>query len=124
WSSDVCSSDLQIGFVSSESPDREVVWDFYKYVLENASNDLYEVGGRIPAQIEAQESIETNDFTDAFITKVSYGEPLPTVSEIGQVWTPFLDNIKLMIEEQITAEEAANYIEQQVQEGIEMMNSG
>ncbi|HLR68517.1 MAG TPA: extracellular solute-binding protein [Virgibacillus sp.] len=114
----------QIGFVSSESPDREVVWDFYKYVLENASNDLYEVGGRIPAQIEAQESIETNDFTDAFITQVSYGEPLPTVSEIGQVWTPFLDNIKLMIEEQITAEEAANYIEQQVQEGIEMMNSG
>src|SRR5699024_6497368 len=64
----------QIGFVSSESPDREVVWDFYKYVLENASNDLYEVGGRIPAQIEAQESIETNDFTDAFITQVSYGE--------------------------------------------------
>lgn len=114
----------QIGFVSVESPNREVVWDFYTYLLQNMSVDLYNVGGRIPAQLKAQENIEKNIYTEAFLEQIYVGEPLPTVSELGQVWIPFSDNIKLMIQGKTSPEETAKLIEEQVSEGIKMMNEG
>lgn len=73
----------QVGFVSSKSDSQEVVWEFYKYLLENSAEDLYTAGGRIPAQIAAQETIEKDEITESFITQISYGEPLPTASEMG-----------------------------------------
>lgn len=114
----------QIGFASSKSDSQDIVWEFYKYLAENAVQDLYAAGGRIPALLSAQESLEKDEATESFITQISYGEPMPTASEMGQVWTPFSDNMKLMLNGQITAKEAADYIETQVAEGIEMMNSG
>lgn len=114
----------QVGFVSSKSQNQEVVWDFYKYLMENSPQELYNAGGRIPAQLAAQDAIEKDEATESFITQVSYGEPMPTASELGQVWTPFSDNMKLMFNGQIKPEEAAEYIKTQVEEGIQMMNSG
>lgn len=114
----------QVGFVSSKSENQDVVWEFYKYLSENAAQDLYAAGGRIPALLSAQEAIEKDEATESFITQISYGEPMPTASEMGQVWTPFSDNLKLMLNGEITAKEAADYIGTQVAEGIEMMNSG
>ena len=114
----------QVGFVSSKSDSQDIVWEFYQYLMENYSQDLYAAGGRIPAQLAAQEAIEKDEATESFITQISYGEPLPTASEMGQVWTPFADNMKLMFNGQVTPEQAAEYIETQVAEGIDMMNSG
>lgn len=114
----------QVGFVSSESLNKQVVWEFYSYLLENMSVDLYNIGGRIPAKITAQNEIQKNPYTDAFLDQIRVGEPLPTVSELGQVWTPFTDNIKLMIQGKSTPAEAAKLIEDQVGEGINMMNEG
>lgn len=114
----------QVGFVSSKSDCQEIVWDFYQYLLENSVQEIYEAGGRIPAQLEAQNFIEKDEATESFITQVSHGEPMPTASELGQVWTPFSDNMKLVLNGQITPEQAAEYIDTQVAEGIEMMNSG
>ena len=114
----------QVGFVSSESLNKQVVWEFYSYLLENMSVDLYNIGGRIPAKITAQNEIQKNPYTDAFLDQIRVGEPLPTVSELGQVWTPFTDNIKLMIQGTTTPDEAAKIIEEQVVEGINMMNEG
>lgn len=114
----------QVGFASSKSQNQEVVWDFYKYLMENSAQELYNAGGRIPAQLAAQDAIEKDEATESFITQVSYGEPMPTASELGQVWTPFSDNMKLMFNGQIKPEQAADYIKTQVEEGIKMMNSG
>ncbi len=114
----------QVGFVSSKSQNQEIVWDFYKYLMENSAQELYNAGGRIPAQLAAQDAIEKDEATESFIAQVSYGEPMPTASELGQVWTPFSDNMKLMFNGQIKPEEAADYIKTQVEEGIQMMNSG
>ena len=114
----------QVGFVSSKSDSQDIVWEFYQYLMENSAQDLYAAGGRIPAQLAAQEAIEKDEATESFITQISYGEPLPTASEMGQVWTPFADNMKLMFNGQVTPEQAAEYIETQVAEGIDMMNSG
>ena len=114
----------QVGFVSAKSDSQDIVWEFYQYLLENSEEDMYKAGGRIPAQLAAQESIEKDAATESFITQISYGEPMPTASEMGQVWTPFSDNMKLMFNGEVTPKEAGNYIETQVAEGIEMMNSG
>jgi len=114
----------QVGFVSSKSDSQEVVWEFYQYLLENSAADIYDAGGRIPARLAAQDQIEKNGETESFITQISYGEPMPTASELGQVWTPFSDNMKLMFNGQITPEQAAEYIGTQIAEGIKMMNSG
>lgn len=114
----------QVGFVSSKSDSQDIVWEFYQYLMENSAQDLYAAGGRIPAQLAAQEAIEKDEATESFITQISYGEPLPTASEMGQVWTPFADNMKLMFNGQVTPEQVAEYIETQVAEGIDMMNSG
>lgn len=114
----------QVGFVSAKSDSQETVWEFYQYLMENSAVDVYNAGGRIPALLAAQDKIEKNEETQSFITQISYGEPMPTASELGQVWTPFSDNMKLMFNGQVTPEQAAEYIGTQVAEGIEMMNSG
>ncbi len=114
----------QVGFVSSKSDEKEAAWDFIRYLMENSAEDIYAAGGRIPAGLKAQDAIDADDVTDAFIKQISYGEPMPTVSELGQIWTPYSDNMKLMFDEKITPEKAAENIKAQVQEGIELMNSG
>lgn len=115
---------IQVGFVSAKSDAKDEVWKFYQYLMEETPEKLYEVGGRIPAQLKAQKAIQKDDVTASFIEQAAYGEPMPTVSEMGQVWTPFSDNMKLMLNGQCTPEEAASYIETQLKEGIELMNSG
>lgn len=114
----------QVGFVSSKSENQDSVWEFYQYLMENAAASLYKNGNRIPAQLKAQEAIDMDKYTETFATQISYGEPMPTAAELGLVWTPYSDNIKLMFSGQITPSQAAEYIESQVAEGIDLMNSG
>lgn len=114
----------QIGFVSSKSKKQAAAWDFTAYLMENASKELYEVGGRIPAKLSVQKEINADDVTKAFIAQIANGEPMPTVAELGQVWTPYSDNMKLMFDNKITPEKAAENIGKQVKEGIDLMNSG
>lgn len=114
----------QIGFVSSKSKKQAAVWSFYKYLMKNSPEELYKVGGRIPASLSSQKAIKADDITNAFIKQIACGEALPTVSELGQVWTPYSDNMKLMFQNKETPEKAAKNILKQVKEGIELMNSG
>lgn len=113
-----------VGFVSSKSKNQEAAFEFYKYLIDNASEDIYDAGGRIPAKLEAQEAISDSEVTQAQIAQIAKGEPLPTVSEMGILWTPFSNNMKLLFSGEITAEEAAQHIEEQVTEAIDMMHSG
>lgn len=114
----------QVGFVSAKSDAKDAVFDFFSYLMESSAQDMYTAGGRIPANKEEEENIPMDETNIAFITQISYGEPMPTVSELGQVWTPYSDNMKLMFEDKITPEAAAENIKTQVQEGIDLMNSG
>lgn len=114
-----------VGFVSSKSDCPEETFAFYKYIVDNALPELYEVGSRIPASHKAQEKLsDASEATQAQIAQCAKGEPLPTVSEMGLIWQPFSDNMKLMFTGTITPQEAADYISQQVDEAITMMQSG
>ena len=114
-----------VGFVSSKSDCPDETFALYKYIVDNALPELYEVGSRIPATYKAQESLsDASEATQAQIAQCAKGEPLPTVSEMGLIWQPFSDNMKLMFTGTITPQEAADYISQQVDEAITMMQSG
>jgi len=114
----------QVGFVSAKSKKQDAVWDFYQYLEEHATPDLYKVGGRIPAKLAVQETIEIDAVTESFVTQISNGEPLPSVPELGQLWGLYGDNMRLMFGNKLTPEEAAKNIESQFKEAIELMHSG
>ncbi len=114
----------QVGFVSSKSAKKDAVWDFYKYLIEEASVELYEVGARIPAKLSVQQQIEMDETAKSFMHQIASGEPLPSVPELGQLWGPYSDNMRLLFGGTLSPEEAAQYIEAQFKEAIELMHSG
>ena len=114
----------QVGFVSSKSKKQDAVWDFYNYLIDEASEELYEVGGRIPAKISVQEQITVDETTESFMNQIASGEPLPSVPELGQLWGLYADNMRLLFGGALSPEEAAMYIESQFREAIELMHSG
>ena len=116
----------QVSFVSNNSDKQEQVWNFIQYLIENGALDLYEVGDRIPARLADQElaEIQNNEYAQAFIAQINNGEPMPTVSEMGQLWSIHTNNIRSMWSGEQTAQQAADNMVSQLKEAIELMNSG
>ncbi len=114
----------QVGFVSSKTKKSEAVWDFYKYLMDEAAVEMYEVGARIPAGLSVQKKINIDETTKAFMNQIVNGEPLPSVPELGHLWEPYSNNMRLMFGGQISPEEAAKHIETQFKEAIDLMHSG
>ena len=56
--------------------------------------------------------------------KINQGEPMPTVSEMGQLWSIHVNNIRSMWSGEQTPEEAAKNMVAQLEEAVELMNSG
>lgn len=116
----------QVCFVSAKSKNQELAWQFIMYLIDNGAMDLYESGDRLPAkiQLQMQDKIQNNEISQAFVAQINQGEPLPTVSELGQVWTPYSNNMKALFNGEIDAKQAAQNIQKQIEEGIALMNSG
>ena len=116
----------QVSFVSNNSDKQEQVWNFIQYLIENGALDLYEAGDRIPARLADQElaEIQNNEYAQAFIAQINNGEPMPTVSEMGQLWSIHTNNIRSMWSGEQTAQQAADNMVSQLKEAIVLMNSG
>lgn len=116
----------QISFVSAKSKKQEMAWDFIMYLIDNGAMAMYEAGDRIPAKLseQANTDIQSNEMSKAFITQINNGEPMPTVSELGQLWGIHSNNIKSMFQGDMTPEETAKNIVLQLKEAVELMNSG
>lgn len=116
----------QVSFVSNNSDKQEQVWNFIQYLIENGALDLYGAGDRIPARLADQElaEIQNNEYAQAFIAQINNGEPMPTVSEMGQLWSIHTNNIRSMWSGEQTAQQAADNMVSQLKEAIELMNSG
>lgn len=116
----------QVSFVSNNSDKQEQVWNFIQYLIENGALDLYEAGDGIPARLADQElaEIQNNEYAQAFIAQINNGEPMPTVSEMGQLWSIHTNNIRSMWSGEQTAQQAADNMVSQLKEAIELMNSG
>lgn len=116
----------QVSFVSNSSNNQEQAWNFIQYLIENGALGMYESGDRIPAKLADQQldEIQSNEYTQAFIAQIQNGEPMPTVSEMGQLWTIHTNNIRSMWAGEQTPQEATDNMVTQLKEAIELMNSG
>ena len=116
----------QVSFVSNSSEKQDAAWQFIKYLIDNGAVDMYEAGDRIPAKLSDQniDAIQNNEYTQAFIAQINNGEPMPTVSEMGQLWTIHTNNIRSMWSGEQTPEEAAKNMVAQLEEAINLMDSG
>lgn len=116
----------QVSFVSNKSDSQDKVWDFIMYLIDNGAMGMYESGDRIPAKLSDQENeqIQSDEYSRAFIEQINNGEPMPTVSEMGQLWSIHTNNIRSMWTGELTPKEAAENIVKQLEEAVELMNSG
>lgn len=116
----------QISFVSNKSDSQDKTWEFIMYLIDNGALGMYESGDRIPAKLSDQqnEQIQGNEYSKAFIAQINNGEPMPTVSEMGQLWSIHTNNIRSMWTGELTPQEAAENIVNQLTEAVELMNSG
>lgn len=116
----------QVSFVSNKSDSQDKAWEFIMYLIDNGAMGMYEAGDRIPARLSDQENeiIQSNEYSKAFIAQINNGEPMPTVSEMGQLWTIHTNNIRSMWTGELTPQEAAENMVKQLQEAVELMNSG
>lgn len=116
----------QVCFVSNQRKNKEKAWEFIMYLIDNGALDMYHSGDRLPAKLAYQslEEIRSNEYSQAFIAQINDGEPMPTVSEMGQLWSIHTNNIRSMWAGEQTAGEAANNMVSQLQEAVELMNSG
>lgn len=116
----------QVSFVSNQSGKQEKAWELVSYIIENGALDLYEAGDRIPARIsdQAESTIQDNEYSKAFIEQINIGEPMPTVSEMGQLWSIYTNNIRSMWTGELTPEGTGENIVSQLKEAVELMNSG
>ena len=116
----------QVCFVSNESDSQEKAWEFIMYLIDHGAIGMYESGDRIPAKLtdQAEETIQSNAYSKAFIAQIQNGEPMPTVSEMGQLWSIHTNNIRSMWTGELSPEAAAENMVKQLKEAVDLMNAG
>ncbi|MBQ5431382.1 MAG: maltose ABC transporter substrate-binding protein [Lachnospiraceae bacterium] len=116
----------QVSFVSKKTSKSKAAWDFIKYVSSDGAEELYKVGNRIPAKLSEQEkdSVKKDETMEAFIKQINHSEPMPTVSEMGQLWDIHTNNIRSMWGGKLTPKETADNITSQLKEAIKLMDAG
>ena len=100
----------QVSFVSNKSDSQDKAWEMILYLIDHGAMDMYEAGDRIPAKLSDQSAagIQESEYSKAFIAQINDGEPMPTVSEMGQLWSIHTNNIRSMWMGELTAGEAAD----------------
>lgn len=85
--------------LSYYSENKEWAQDLMKYIT-NAENSMiyYEVAGEMPPRHDAIENpvIADDEIYSAFAEQTNYGEPMPNVPAMQQVWTPFNDALSFI----------------------------
>ncbi|MDE7259088.1 MAG: maltose ABC transporter substrate-binding protein, partial [Lachnospiraceae bacterium] len=116
----------QVSFVSKKSDSQDKAWEMILYLIDRGAMDMYEAGDRIPAKLSDQSAagIQESEYSKAFIAQINNGEPMPTVSEMGQLWSIHANNIRSMWMGELTAGEAAENMVTQLEEAVALMNSG
>lgn len=111
---------VQSAFVSSKSKYKEKTWKLLKYLIDNSSKKLYEVGNRIPVLKSelSKAEVGNNEYTNGFVKQISYAVPMPNISETQLVWEP-VKNIQRILNGE-DAKTVADDIEKRVKDAIEV----
>ncbi|WP_043534166.1 sugar ABC transporter substrate-binding protein [Actinomyces polynesiensis] len=77
---------VQVFFPSAKTENQLLVNKFLEYVeTAAAQQQLYEIGGRVPAMTSVAEGIDDEDIK-GFATVAGAGVPMPAIPEMGSVW--------------------------------------
>lgn len=111
---------VQTAFVSSKSKNQELAWDLAKYLSENTSDILLNTGNRIPVlkSVVESEDFAKNEYMLNFAEQTKVADPMPNIPEVQAMWGPAGDNLRLLMNEQLSPEECANMTVEQIKEGI------
>ena len=116
----------QVSFVSKSSDNQDKAWEFIMYLIDNGAMGMYQAGDRIPAKLADQNDVVIQSIANSrtFIAQINNGEPMPTVCEMGQLWSIYTNNIRSMWAGELTPQAAADNIVKQLKEAVDLMNSG
>lgn len=107
--------------LSYYSENKEWAEDLMKFIT-NAENSItyYEVAGEMPPRYDAIENpiIADDEIYSAFAEQTNYGEPMPNVPAMQQVWDPFNDALNFISKGE-PVDEVLNEAVQSIHDNIE-----
>ena len=114
---------IQSAFVPSKSKNQDLAWELVKYLSENSPQVLFEVGSRLPVLTSAMENewFKSADYVQGFLDQAENGIPTPNVAEMSTVWNPCANNIKSVLNGELTAKEAGKNMATQIKSAIAEM---
>ena len=114
---------IQSAFVPSKSKNQDLAWELIKYLSENTSQVLFEEGSRLPVLTSAMESdwFKSADYVQGFLDQAENGTPTPNIAEMSTVWNPCANNIKSVLNGELTAKEAGKNMVTQIKSAIAEM---
>lgn len=112
---------VQTAFVNKNSKNQEAAWNLCKYLVENTSDIILNVGNRIPVTKKFLDSKEfkENQFMESFAKQAKDATPMPNIPEVQAMWQPAGNNLTLLTSGKITPEECGKNIVEQIKQGIE-----
>lgn len=114
---------VQTAFVSEKSANKDLSWEFMKYLMDNINPIIIEKGGRIPATKEgvASDSFKKSKDMVAFSEQAKVAVPMPNIPEMQAVWTPGGNILVEMNTGAIDPKATGEKMVQQIKEGIDQM---
>jgi arabinogalactan oligomer/maltooligosaccharide transport system substrate-binding protein len=112
---------VKLAVVSGTSKNKDVAWDFMKYVAANAPYAIFKNTAAIPVlkADQAKAEIKNDPITSVFAEQAKYAVPMPTAPEFGYVWEPAKDNLTLMVTKKETPKQAADNLVAQLKQKIQ-----
>ncbi len=111
---------VQVGFVSAFSQHQALAWQLMKYLQPIFPLADYKVAGRIPARVADLNlsALKNDPIFSAYVSSALTGDPLPNVPQMGQVWSPYANNLDLVLTGKETPSGAATTMVSQITKGI------
>lgn len=111
---------VQTSFVSAKSQNQELAWELNQYLAEEAADVLLNTGNRIPVlktELESEEFKQKAELA-VFAEQAKFATPMPNIPEVQAMWGPGGANIALLLQGQLSPQEAADLTVNQIKEGI------
>lgn len=105
-----------------EGDQATLAFEFMKWFTgPDSVSFLAEKAGHLPANSGVD--VSANPIASAFVAQAASSTPMPTIPEMGQVWTPAGDMITKVLSGDATPEEAAATAQDQINDAIEAMRA-
>lgn len=93
---------VQTSVVSANSKNKDIAWDYLKYLEDNLSDGLTKTGNRIPVIKKLWEDrVSSDTIMKGFAEQAKYAVPMPNIPEMQYVWSELEHMEDLLISDDI-----------------------